>query len=87
MGYSVDLRLTFVLWSVCLVVAGIVALRLEEPDAESPKRHILDRLPSWVGARFAASVAVPMGLVGGVIGKIGRFGNGKNGRGSGPAAG
>jgi hypothetical protein len=87
MGYSVDLRLTFVLWSVCLVVAGIVALRLEEPDAESPKRLILDRLPSWVGARFAASVAVPMGLVGGVIGKIGRFGNGKNGRGSGPAAG
>ena len=62
-GYHIDLRLTFVLWSCFLLAAAIVSRRLVEPDALSTKVVIFDRLPSWVGSRFAATVALPMGLV------------------------
>lgn len=69
-GLNVDLRLTFVLWSLSLLAAAIVAKRLVEPDAESTKTVLFDRLPSYARARFAATVAVPLGLVTQAVDKI-----------------
>jgi len=75
-GYNIDLRLTFILWSFCMAAAGIVALGLKESDSASPRHLVFDRFPSWVGARFAATVSAPLGLLEGVLGKLGKYGGG-----------
>jgi MFS family permease len=80
MGLAIDLRLTFLAWSGCMAVAFVFARKLVEPEATSTRTLIFDRMPSWVGTRFAASVAVPMGLVGGVLGKIQQIGGETNGK-------
>ncbi len=77
-GYAVDLRLTFLLWSVFLLAAGVIALWMEEADSVSVRILVFDRLPNWVGNRFAASVAAPLGVISGVFSRMQSLGNEAN---------
>jgi MFS family permease len=54
-GYNVDLRITFWIWSLFIVIAAALAWRLKEPQSVGVRALVFDYFPDMV-ARFWDSV-------------------------------